>query len=143
MGKDLYFVAVKVFLTDKSGRFLIIHDRFGEWDLPGGRLRPQDFKASLPAVVGRKMREEPGPVRYRLGEPAVFMRHERREPDGRGKKVRRRIFAIGYKAEYLGGKLGLGKNHDKFLWVARRGFRAQKYFTAGWLKGVKEYLRRV
>ena len=35
--KDTYFVAVKVFL-EKGGKFLIIKDNFGDWDLPGGRL---------------------------------------------------------------------------------------------------------
>lgn len=33
--KDLYFVAVKVFL-EKDGQLLILKDGFGEWDLPGG-----------------------------------------------------------------------------------------------------------
>ncbi|HSH31916.1 MAG TPA: hypothetical protein VK963_04595 [Candidatus Saccharimonadales bacterium] len=42
--KDLYYVAVKLFLLD-DGKLLITYDIFGPWDLPGGqralmRLRP-------------------------------------------------------------------------------------------------------
>ena len=44
LGKDLYFVAVKLFLEDKDGKLFIFKDRFGEWDLPGGRLRINEFK---------------------------------------------------------------------------------------------------
>jgi len=45
--KDLYFVAVKIFLEDKDGRLLITKDRFGDWDLPGGRLREKDTKHKI------------------------------------------------------------------------------------------------
>lgn len=144
MQKDLYFVAVKVFLTDKAGRLLITRDKFGSWDLPGGRLRPQDFKTPLAQVVKRKITEELGrSVKYKLGNPAVFMRHERMERRPTGRKAKRRIFAVGYKARYLGGNIRLGKNHFKHLWVERRGFKPAKYFAGGWLTGVREYLRQM
>lgn len=38
--KDLYFVAVKVFL-EKEEKFFIIKDGFGKWDIPGGRIKKQ------------------------------------------------------------------------------------------------------
>src|SRR3989338_4042264 len=80
MQKDLYNVAVKVFLEDGKGNLLITKDRFGDFDLPGGRLLPDEFSVPLEKVVERKMKEELGAnVRYTLGEPVVFMRHERDE----------------------------------------------------------------
>ncbi len=138
--KDLYFVAVKVFIEDSSGRLLIIKDRFGDWDLPGGRLREMDFGIPLEDVVDRKIVEELGEAAcYELGAPVVFMRHERDEVMPSGEKEKRRIFAVGYKARYLSGDISLGKNHERYEWMAR-DVEPEKYFSGGWLQGVREYL---
>jgi len=140
-GKDLYFVAVKVFLRDDTGRLLITKDIFNtDWDIPGGRLREMDFDISLENVVARKIQEELGDkVKYKLGEPKVFMCHERAEilPDGTRTPVR--IFAIGYDAQYMGGEIKLGKNHEKYEWVDLKSFVPEDRFVGGWLKGIKEY----
>ena len=57
--KDLYFVAVKLFLRDGS-KLLITHDIFGDWDLPGGRIRKDEFNKPLESVIERKANEELG-----------------------------------------------------------------------------------
>lgn len=138
--KDVYFVAVKVFLTDDSDRFLIVKDRFGDWDIPGGRLKENEFAVSLGAVIERKIKEELGEeVRYEVGEPAVFMRHERDEILASGQKEKRRIFAVGYLAKYTGGEVVLGKNHEKCEWVSVDTFKPEDYFNGGWLAGIKEF----
>ena len=138
--KDLYFVAVKVFLVDQEGRLLIAKDKFGDWDIPGGRLREEDFAAPLPEVVARKMKEELGQaVKYELGEPKVFMRHEREEHLPDGTRAPRRIFAIGYEAKYSGGDISLGESHEKYEWVPLKDLNPEDYFTGGWLKGIKEF----
>ncbi|MSU60630.1 MAG: NUDIX hydrolase [Candidatus Staskawiczbacteria bacterium] len=138
--KDVYFVAVKVFLVDDAGRFLIVKDRFGDWDIPGGRLKENEFSISLSAVIERKVKEELGEmVRYEVGDPVVFMRHERDEILSDGKKEKRRIFAVGYLATYTGGEVKMGKNHEKFEWVSIDAFRPEDYFTGGWLKGIQEF----
>ncbi len=141
--KDLYFVAVKVFLEDGKGNFLVTKDRFGDWDIPGGRLRENDFAAPLEEVVARKLKEELGDIQYELGEPIVFMRHERDEVLASGEKAKRRIFAIGYQAGYFGGDIALGKNHEIQEWVNANTFKPEDYFTGGWLEGVREYLQKV
>jgi ADP-ribose pyrophosphatase YjhB (NUDIX family) len=141
--KDLYFVAVKVFLEDGNGNLLITKDRFGDWDIPGGRLREGDFEVPLEQIAERKMKEELGEsVQYRLEDPIVMMRHERDEILATGEREKRRIFAIGYRAQYLGGDIVLGTNHEKFEWVSIETFEPEKYFTGGWLKGVKEYQQK-
>jgi len=137
--KDVYFVAVKVFLEDDAGRFLIVKDRFGDWDIPGGRLKENEFSVALEAVIERKVKEELGDIHYELGEPTVFMRHERDEILPDGKKEKRRIFAIGYMAKYIGGQIKLGKNHEKFGWVGIDTFKPEDYFSGGWLAGIKEF----
>lgn len=138
--RDLYYVAVKLFLEDK-GRFFIFKDRFGAWDLPGGRIRKDEFAASLEKVIERKVREELGTsVSYKLGKPIVFMRHERREAM-MPKRPKVRIFAIGYQAKFLGGDIKLSPEHTEYLWVSTKRFDPKRYFKGGWLKGVQEYLK--
>lgn len=138
--KDLYFVAVKVFLVDSQGNFLITKDKFGDWDIPGGRLREQDFSVPLEQVVERKIQEELGAeCKYTLGNPVVFIRHERDEILADGNKGKRRIFAVGYEAKYNSGDVMLGKNHESFEWVSVKTFKPEEKFTGGWLQGVKDF----
>lgn len=137
--RDLYYVAVKVFLENK-GKLFIFRDRWGDWDIPGGRIQKREFNAPLEKIIKRKMEEELGrTVRYQLGKPIVFMRHERREailPN----RPKVKIFAIGYQAKYLGGEIKLSMEHTQYEWVLIKRLKPEKYFKGGWLKGVKEYL---
>ncbi len=138
--KDLYFVAVKLLIRD-GNRLLITHDIFGHWDLPGGRIKKDEFKTDLSVVIQRKMFEELGEdFKYDYGEPVVFFRVEREEHGLNMKKVR--IFAIGYDAKYIGGKIRLGKHHDKYEWVDVNSFQPEDYFVGGWLTGIQEYLSK-
>jgi len=137
-GKDVYFVAVKLFLRD-GDRLLITHDIFGSWDLPGGRIKKDEFEKPLEAVIERKMSEELGDdVHYSLGKPKVFFRVERME---QGIDMPVRIFAVGYEAEYKAGQIKLGKHHDEYRWVDVGDFKPEELFEGGWLKGLQEYIR--
>ena len=139
--KDLYFVAVKLFLRN-GDKLLITHDIFGSWDLPGGRIRKDEFDKPLESVIKRKVVEELGPsVRYQLGDPEVFFRVERQEQGLDGQLVR--IFAVGYDAKFKGGGIRLGDHHDKMEWVDVNSFKPEDYFTGGWLIGLKEYLAKL
>jgi len=136
--KDTYFVAVKVFL-EHDGKLYIFKDKFGDWDLPGGRIRQDEFATPLEDIIRRKMSEELGDeVEYTIGKPIVFMRHERIEsiPD----KPTVRIFALGYKATLTKGKPKLSNMHTESMWVDIKTFKPENYFTGGWLSGVREYL---
>ena len=138
-GRDLYFVAVKVFL-EKDGKFLILKDGFGQWDIPGGRIKKNEFNVSLEQIITRKLSEELGnDIQYRLGKPIVFMRHERVESSPGNPTVK--IFAIGYQAELEKGKVIMTSHHTKMLWVDQKEFNPEGYFTDGWLKGIQEYLQ--
>src|SRR4051812_49198435 len=120
--KDLYFVAVKLLLRD-GDKLLITHDIFGDWDIPGGRIKKDEFDTPLESVIERKMKEELGAdVKFKLGQPKVFFRHERKEQK-LGEMVR--IFAVGYEAEYRGGEIQLGNHHDKFEWVDAKAFKPE------------------
>jgi hypothetical protein len=137
--KDTYFVAVKVFL-EKEGKLLIMKDNFGDWDLPGGRIKKDEFEAPLDQIINRKMSEELGNARYEIGNPVVFMRHERIEQSPGNPLVR--IFAIGYEGKFLGGELQPSARHPEFIWVDLHTFKPEEYFKGGWLKGLQEYLKR-
>jgi len=135
--KDLYFVAVKLFLRD-GDKLLITHDIFGDWDLPGGRIKRDEFNTPLEAVIERKIKEELGDqVAYKLGKPEVFFRVERLEQSSQETV---RIFGIGYAASYSGGKIVLGNHHDNTEWVDIKTCEPEKYFKGGWLSGVQDYL---
>lgn len=138
-GKDVYFVAVKLLLRD-GDKLLITHDIFGDWDLPGGRIKKAEFERPLEAVIARKMREELGAdVEYELGSPKVFFRVERVE---QGIDMPVRIFAVGYEAQYKGGAIQLGDHHDEYRWVDVNAFNPDELFVSGWADGLKEYIQR-
>jgi ADP-ribose pyrophosphatase YjhB (NUDIX family) len=136
--KDTYFVAVKIFL-ERDGKFLVMKDNFGDWDLPGGRIRRDEFEVPLESIIARKMSQEVGPqVKYEIGKPLLFMRHERVEAAPGNPTVR--IFAIGYSATWKSGEPKLSERHTEILWADPKTFKPEDYFKGGWLKGVKEYM---
>ena len=136
-GKDVYFVAVKLLLRD-GNKLLITHDVFGSWDLPGGRIKKDEFNNPLESIIERKMKEEIGTkVSYSIGEPKVFFRVERQE---HGIDMKVRIFAIGYEAAYTSGGIELGEHHDEYRWVDVNTFKPEELFEGGWKSGLEEYL---
>lgn len=137
--KDTYFVAVKLFL-ERDSKLFIFKDKWGSWDLPGGRIKKHEFETDLKDVIARKMSEEVGSeVRYEVEErPEVLMRHERVEASPGNPTIR--IFGIGYRAKWVSGEPKMSAAHTEMLWVDVKNFKPEGYFTGGWLKGVQEYL---
>lgn len=137
--KETYFVAVKMFL-EKDGKFLILKDNFGDWDLPGGRIKKDEFTTPLEEVVSRKIKEELGEaIQYRVeAKPEIFMRHERVEAVSGNPTAR--IFALGYRATLETGEIQLSPRHTELRWADPLSFDPESCFKGGWLMGVKEYL---
>ena len=124
--KDLYFIAVKLFL-EREGKILIIKDKYGDWDLPGGRVRKSEFGTELEKVLIRKLSEELGnEIKYTIGKPIVFMRHERQEFDLNKKLVR--IFAIGYDGIFKEEKIQLSPLHTEMKWVSVQELQTRRLF---------------
>ncbi|MBI4652857.1 NUDIX domain-containing protein [Candidatus Kuenenbacteria bacterium] len=142
--KDTYFVAVKIFLmnfveTQDFASLLILKDNFGDWDLPGGRIKKDEFDVPFEQIIKRKMIEELGDkIKYTIIKPAVFMRYERIEATPGNPLVR--IFAIGYSGTLDSGEIILSSRHTEMKWVNLKIFKPEEYFKGGWLKGVKEYI---
>lgn len=139
--KENWFVAVKVLLRD-GDNLLVLKDTFGAGDIPGGRLRKDDFTTPLLTVLARKIAEEIGDaVRYEIEpDPVVLFRHERFEV---GSGETRRIFAVGYEARYQGGEIKLGDYLESYTWVNVHTVNPADYLEGGWLTGVEEYLKKV
>lgn len=136
--KDTYFVAVKVFF-EKDGKLLIFKDNFGDWDLPGGRIKKDEFEKPLEEIIKRKISEELGSgIKYSIGKPIVFLRHERVEAVPGNPTVR--IFAIGYEGIFESGEIKISERHSELSWVDLINFKPENYFKGGWLRGIKEYL---
>lgn len=138
-GKDVYFVAVKLFLR-KGGKLLILKDNFGDWDLPGGRIKADEFETPLEDVLRRKIKEELGEnLTIDLAEqPIVFMRHERIEQAPGNPRVR--IFALGYEGFLKEGEIKLSPRHTEMIWSEMKNLKPEDYFSGGWLQGAKDYL---
>ncbi len=139
--KDPYFVAVKIFL-EKDDCFLVLKDKFGDWDLPGGRIKKSEFNTPFLDIIARKMCEEVGDaIQYNVMPlPDILMRHERVEASPGNPTVH--ILGLGFRATYLAGSVQLFDSHTEYLWADKNNFIPENYFTGGWLSGVSEYLHR-
>ncbi len=135
--KGLFYVAVKVMLRD-GNRILLLHDIFGDWDLPGGRILPDEFGGDLENVIERKMNEELGnDVTYDVEGIETYFQVTRTEHDT-GKTSH--IFAIGFSACYLSGSIMLGDHHDEYRWVDIHDLTPSDYFKHGWEVGITKYI---
>ena len=138
-GKGAYFVATKVFLRD-GDKLLLVHDKWGNWELPGGRIKPEEFQKPLAEVTSRKMHEELGEdIEYSEPEATgTFFQVTREEL---GQQVR--IFALGFEAQYLRGEIILNGPHDEMKWVDVETFEPLKLQDNDWMRGVQDYLDKI
>ena len=84
------------------------------------------------------MSEELGnEIKYTVGDPLLFMCHERVEVAPGNPTVR--IFAIGYPAVLEKGDVQHSERHTEMLWVDPGSFKFEDCFKGDWLKGMKEF----
>ena len=138
--KDEYLVAIKVLLRD-GDKLLVTHDVFGQRDIPGGRIRKDQFDTSNEDILDLKIREEIGyKAIYELGSIKATFRVEREEAGRDGKVVR--IFGVGYEAQYLGGDIEIGTYHDKYEWIDLKTVDLDDYKTeSGWVHLLADYVK--
>jgi ADP-ribose pyrophosphatase YjhB (NUDIX family) len=143
-GKALYFVAAKVFLRD-GDKILLTHDIWNNWEVPGGRIKPDEFGKDLRDVAARKLREElGGGVKYsKLKPTGTFFQVQRVEKTGDLAEQTVRIFAIAFDAKFDGGEIILGDNHDKSQWFDIKNFEPRKLQDNDWMRGVEDYLKKL
>jgi len=134
--KDEYLVAIKLLLRDKD-KLLIMKDQWGAWDVPGGRIRKDQFNEADEQILRKKVDEEVGAkVSYTLGDIKTTMRLERTDT-GRGKI---RVFAVCYEGEYTGGDIDLGEYGVEYKWIDLKTEDLSQYDSLGsWVPKLGSY----
>ncbi len=124
----IFYVGLKVLLR-KGGDLLLLRTDDGYIDLPGGRIDNVEYRAPLQKIIAREIREELGPVRYKLGEP---MFHFRRYAKRRGMHV----FLAVYEGDYISGSIRLSQEHSSYQWIkagtfpfTRRDFTTEETYA--------------
>ena len=142
-GKDAYFLAVKALICNKD-KLLITHDIFDCYDIPGGRIKKEEFNKPLQEVLMRKIKEELGEkIKYEIAEnPSIFFTVERKERLETGEEMPVRIFGLGFIVNYINGEVELGKHHNRYEWVDIDTYEPEKYFVGGWEKGIREFITK-
>ena len=80
--RDLYNVAMKLFLKNKRGEILGLKAKTGGgplsgfYDVPGGRIDTDEFQKPIAEIIARETQEELGKISYELNpRPVALGRH--------------------------------------------------------------------
>lgn len=104
----IFHVALKLLLR-RGSTFLFLKAPNGQWDLPGGRIDNVEYRTPLKKVLAREIREELGPVKYKLRKALFQYRRIR--------KRRVPVFLVVYEAVYLSGEIKLSPEHQSYHWI--------------------------
>lgn len=119
-----YQISLKIFLR-KNGAVLLLRDKKGIWDLPGGRIDVTEIHTPIYAILAREVAEElGGEVRYTLGLPMLqFTRFLADQPEP--------VFIIVYEAQYLSGSIRLSDEHKHYAWIdpSRHSLTEKDFFS--------------
>jgi len=140
-----FYVSLKVILKNKKGEILGLKSHknstmAGYYDLPGGRIDPDELEIPFSKIIQREMKEEIGKdVRFSLKEkPVAISRHIAFSPK-LNKEIR--IFMVFFEAKYISGRIKISNEHTSFKWLKLTSSSLSKLFTKGILEGLKNYLR--
>ena len=142
MAKDEYLVAVKLLLF-KDGKLLVLKDQWGSWDIPGGRIRRDQFDVPPEEILRKKIDVELGKeVQYQLGKIVTTLRLEREEVGRDGQKVR--IFAVCYEGSYISGDITGGAYIPHYEWIDLKTANLDDYSEGdSWVLRLKDYQREL
>ena len=118
MKKDeLFFIGQKVFVEKDGNVLVLINKRNGEVDFPGGKILDNE---DLELALRRELEEELGPdIKVKIGGPVIrwvtTMKY--------GKNIGKRIFLVGFRGEYLSGKINLSSEHSGYKWVNKKNYK--------------------
>lgn len=126
----LFQVSLKILLVNKKNEYLILKDVIktkywkGKFDLPGGRINPNELKMNFHKILDREIREEIGNfVRYKLrSDPVSLAKSDYPyEP--------RKIFIL-FEGKYLGGEIIISDEHFFYRWERIDKVNAKKLFSS-------------
>jgi ADP-ribose pyrophosphatase YjhB (NUDIX family) len=133
------FVGVKALIV-KEGKVLLIREavydegsRTGEWDVPGGRIQPEE---TLLGGLAREVREEVG-LEVR---PGIVLSVQETFRTIKGEPCH--IVRIHYLAEYVAGEVVLSSDHDRFEWLSDESQLSDKVCMSGVSELVSNYFAK-
>ena len=142
-----FHISLKVILENEKGEILGLKCKDekgpldGYYDFPGGRIDSNELDVAYEDIIKREMIEE-------IGKDAIY-EGKFLCPVSTGKfkyfshKLQKDncIFMLFFKAKYLGGNILVSDEHKGFEWLDLKTDPPEKYFTLGFLDGIKEYLK--
>jgi 8-oxo-dGTP diphosphatase len=101
---ELFYVGQKAFI-EKEGKLLVLFDRDGRLDFPGGKIQEGEF--DFDESLKREVLEETG-LDIKIGN--VFHRYFFTNKD-------KKIFVVAIVCSYISGELVLSDEHTRYQWV--------------------------
>lgn len=139
----LFEVSLKFIVKDLDGKVLLLKVPEGEpmagyYDLPGGRIKESEIKASLKTIAQRELGEELGSqIQLKLGtKPVAVGRHEY----PKGAKETGWIFWIAFEAQYQSGEITVSDEHASYEWIDLKGKDLAKLFVNGPYETMMHYI---
>ncbi len=142
---DFYQVSLKLLLKNSKGEVLALKAAdtgsiAGYWDFLGGRIDVDEFQIDFAKIIAREVFEEAGDIKFQLKEkPVALGRHLiPAHLSGLGKETH--VLLIFFEADYLSGEVKISHEHLEYQWLDLNKIELEKYFTSGFLRGVRTYL---
>lgn len=132
------FIASFKLILKKDNKILVLTERNGLLDFPGGRIEKNEKEKPIKDIIKREIKEELGEnVKYKLLGPAV----QYRRYNGVAKMY---TLITAYEAEYLSGRIKLSDEHVKYEWIKTKGgsIEKKKFFNKEEQAAIKSYLKK-
>jgi 8-oxo-dGTP pyrophosphatase MutT (NUDIX family) len=129
-----FYIGQKAFIK-KGDSVLVLTDPIGRLHFAGGKI--QENENDIVASIKREVREETG-LEIKVGDPfTTWMKIFPADHRLAGK----RLFLVGYKCEYISGKVTISSEHSGYRWVTKENYHEvddgsafftalEKYFTS-------------
>lgn len=140
-------VSLKLILENERGEILGMKCKnegylAGFYDFPGGRINSDELQAPFKQIIDRELAEEVGQdVKYKIDSRPVSA--SKQVFFSNTLKRENCMFMVFFKAKYLGGEIKISDEHIGYKWLDLKKDSAEKYFTGGFLEGIKAYLRNL
>lgn len=143
--KDFYQVSLKLFLKNPKGEILALKavddgTFAGYYDLPGGRIDTDEFKAPFAEIIMREVAEEIGEVTIRLNPKPVALGRHLILPKFNNQRKAIHVLYVFFEGLYVDGAMRISKEHTDYAWLDLDKINPRQYFTSGILEGVQMYL---